>query len=78
MSDFSGYCIDYGFANDPYIFDEMFYKSKESTLSESNHDIVWINADFYHDSSISNDISNKFRENTSEEWNPVVDAKQES
>ncbi|VDP57723.1 unnamed protein product [Schistosoma mattheei] len=59
-----------------YISDEISYKSEENMLSDSNHDrkpgAVLMNADFSYDSSLFNDILNKFEENISEESTPDV------
>ncbi|VDP52062.1 unnamed protein product [Schistosoma mattheei] len=64
------------FPNDSHISDEVSYKSEENMLSEHNYDrkldVVLIDADFFNDPLLCNDILNKFHENISEESNSYV------
>ncbi|VDO85722.1 unnamed protein product [Schistosoma margrebowiei] len=64
------------FPNDSHISNEISYKSEENMLSEHNYDrkpdVVLIDADFFNDPLLCNDILNKFHENISEESNPDV------
>ncbi|VDO85761.1 unnamed protein product [Schistosoma margrebowiei] len=64
------------FSNDSNISDEIYYKSEENMLNESIHyrkpEAVMIDADFYNDPLLYNDILYKFHENISEESNPDV------
>ncbi|VDO61658.1 unnamed protein product [Schistosoma curassoni] len=59
------------FPNDSHISDEVSYKSEENTLNELSHDkkseAVLIDADFFNDPLLCNDMLNKFYENISEE-----------
>ncbi|VDP32783.1 unnamed protein product [Schistosoma margrebowiei] len=61
------------FPDDSHISDEIPYKSKENMLNEHGHDrkpgVILIDADFYNDPSLCNDILNKFEESISEESN---------
>ncbi|VDP03884.1 unnamed protein product [Schistosoma margrebowiei] len=64
------------YPNYSHISDDISYKSEENMLSDSNHDrkpgAVLIEANFSDDSSLFNDILNKFEENISEESTPDV------
>ncbi|VDP23316.1 unnamed protein product [Schistosoma margrebowiei] len=64
------------FPNDSHISDEISYKSEENMLNEPIHyqkpEAVMIDANFFNDPLLYNDIPNKFHENISEESNPDV------
>ncbi|CAH8580686.1 unnamed protein product [Schistosoma intercalatum] len=64
------------FPNDSHISNEINCNIEENMLNEPNHDrkpdVVWIDADFSNDPTLSNDSPNEFHENISEESNPDV------
>ncbi|VDP78757.1 unnamed protein product [Schistosoma mattheei] len=66
-AEFSCYCM--AFPNDSHISDEISYKSEENMLNEPIHyqkpGAVKIDANFFNDSLLCNDILNKFHENVS-------------
>ncbi|VDO49077.1 unnamed protein product [Schistosoma margrebowiei] len=59
------------FPNDSHISDETPYKSEEP-VHDRKPDVVLIDADFFIDPLLCNEILNKFHENISEESNPDV------